>query len=136
MYKRDLITAEIQKLSQALARLLGLQKEGKEDDALDGLQEVLENDFGILYADLLAAGRDDFTAYLEDKNFPSEKLDMLSQFLYLRFNPAVKNEENDALAEKLALIYQWLEVKFKVVSMTNLSRQSAVLNYLKSQLKG
>lgn len=132
MYKRDLITAEIQKLGQALSRLLGLKTDGKEEEANNGLQEVLEQDFGILYTDLIACEDTDFTAYLQEKNFPSEKLDIFSQLLYLKFNPAERNEENDSLAEKLQLIYQDLEVKHRVINMINIGRQKTINQYLRS----
>lgn len=132
MYKRDLIIAEIQKLGQALKQLLGLQEAGKQEEADLGLQEVLEQEYGILYTDLIASEAADFTAFLEEKDFASEKLEMLSQFLYLKFNPSEKNSENDSLAEKLQLIYRRLEVKHKVVNMSNLSRQSSIAQYLKA----
>lgn len=132
MYRRDLLTAEIQKLGQALSRLMGLKNDGKEEEADNGLQEVLEQDFGILYADLIACDGADFTAFLQEKNFTSEKLDIFSQLLYLKFSPVERNEESDSIAEKLQLIYQDLEVKHRVINMINLGRQKTITQYLRS----
>jgi len=131
MYKRDLITAEIQKLSQALTRILGLKEQGKLE-ADHGLDEILENDFGILYSDLLASGTDDFNLFLTEKNFPADKLDMFSQFLYLKFNVAETSANNLSVALKLELIYDLLEMKHHVINMINLGRQKTIQQYINS----
>ncbi|KIO76910.1 hypothetical protein TH53_12515 [Pedobacter lusitanus] len=131
MYKRDLITAEIQKLAQALTRILGLKHEGKLEEADNELNEMLETDFGILFSDLVACDDTDFIAFLTEKNFPPEKLEILSQVLYIKFSPAEQTQENKSVAEKLQLTYQTLEVKHHVVNMNNLSRQQTVKDYLK-----
>ena len=130
MYKRDLITAEIQKLSQAIARILGLKQEGRLEEADNGLNEMLESDFGILFSDLVACDDTDFMAFLTEKNFPPEKLEILSQVLYIKFNTAELIKEHKSVAEKLQLTYQTLEVKHHVVNMNNLIRQKTVKDYL------
>lgn len=131
MYRRDLLTAEIQKLGLALARIMGLRQEGKLEEADNGLDEVFEKEFGILFSDLTACSMTDFTLFLTDKEFPADKLDMFSQFLYLKFNPASAAAHTLSIAEKLQLIYQQLEVKHHVVNMINLSRQKTVEQYIK-----
>lgn len=131
MYKRDLITAEIQKLAQALARLMGLKQEGKLEEADQGLEDILEKDFGILLNDLLECSEDDLMIFLVEKNFPAEKLDMFSQFLYLKFNANLEEIQRLSLAQKLRMIYELLEVKHHVVNMINLDRQKTVQQYIK-----
>ncbi|MBB5638695.1 hypothetical protein HDF26_004912 [Pedobacter cryoconitis] len=130
MYKRDLITAEIQKLSQAIARILGLKQEGKLEEADNGLNEMLEADFGILFSDLVSCDPTDFMAFLTEKNFPAEKLEILSQVLYIKFGIIEQPAERKSVAEKLQLTYETLEVKHHVVNMNNLSRQKTVKDYL------
>ncbi|NQX40591.1 hypothetical protein SAMN05421820_105485 [Pedobacter steynii] len=132
MYRKDLITAEIQKLAQVLARIMGLKLEGKLEAAEDLFRESLLKDFGITEDQLFLKQNDDFEALLTDFAFPAEKLEMLSQFLYPEFDPSQPSDKNEALAEKLNLIYQTLEVKHRIVSMTNLDRQKKVQQYLNS----
>ena len=132
MYRKDLITAEIQKLAQVLARIMGLRLEGKLEEAEDLFRESLLKDFGITEEQLFSKQNDDFEALLTDSAFPAEKLEMLSQFLYAELDPSQSSDKNEALAEKLNLIYQTLEVKHRIVSMTNLDRQKKVQQYLKS----
>jgi len=132
MYRRDLLTAEIQRLAQALARIMGFKQQGKTEEAENGLSEIIENEFGILLTDLIASEINDFEAFLNEKDFPADKLDLFSQFLYLKFDPSVRNAKNKSLAEKLQLIYSTLEVKHHIINMINLDRQKTIQQYIKS----
>lgn len=132
MYRKDLITAEIQKLAQVLARIMGLKLEGKLEEADEVFRESLSKDFGVTEDILLSNDFNKFEILINDSAFPAEKLEMLSQFLYAEFNPLQPSERNTALAEKLNLIYQMLEVKHHIVSMINLDRQRKVQQYLNS----
>lgn len=130
MYRRDLITAEIQKLAQVLARIMGLKLEGNITEADDIFAESLQNDFGISLEDLFSADTKAFENLLQEKGYPAEKLEMLSQFLYSKFNASVGTTENQSFAEKLSVIYVVLESKYHVINMTNLDRQRNILHYL------
>lgn len=131
MYRRDLLTAEIQKLAQALARIMGLKNEGKEEEADQNLENTLENEFGIFYSDLIAYNQEDFLAFLTKKDFSPEKLDIFSQLLYLKFNPNEPTAEGKSIAEKLTTIYQILEMKHHVINMINLGRQKSAKQHLR-----
>lgn len=132
MYRKDLITAEIQKLAQVLARIMGLKLEGKQEEAEELFLESLLKDFGITEEQLFSKQNNEFETLITDSAIPAEKLEMLSQFLYAEFNPSLPSERNEALAEKLIFIYQTLEVKHRIVSMINLDRQKKVQQHLNS----
>lgn len=131
MYRRDLLTAEIQKLAQALARIMGLKQEGQLEEADNELEHILEKEFGIFLPDLIASSLDDFLAFLTKKDFSPEKLDIFSQLLYIKFDAAEAAAENKSLAEKLQAIYQILEIKHHVINMINLGRQKSVKQHLR-----
>lgn len=130
MYKRDLLAAEIQKLAEALARIMGLKKDGKAEEAENRLDDIFEHEYGILYSDLLNCGLSDFEIFLNEKNFTSEKLDLFSQFVYLKFNPKDTTATAISLAEKIKLIYTTLEVKHHIINMINLDRQKTIQQYI------
>jgi hypothetical protein len=109
---------------------MGLKQEGKLEEADRGIDEMLENDFGILYTDLLQSGLEDFDVFLKEKDFPPEKLDFFSQLLYLKFNKEDLSTENILLAMKLKLIYQILEIKHHVINMISIGRQKSIEQYL------
>lgn len=131
MYRRDLLTAEIQKLGLVLARIMGLKEQGKLNEAENSLNEVFEKEYGIHLADLMACSAPDFKLFLTEKAFPAEKLDMFSQFLFLQFNAKREDEETLSIAEKLQLMYELLETGHHIINMSNLSRQKIVIQYIK-----
>jgi hypothetical protein len=132
MYRRDLLTAEIQRLTQALARIIGLKQQGKTEDVENALHEVFEKEFGIEFKDLLSSDLTTFEAVMNQKQFPSEKLDLFSQFLYLTFNTGKSQVEDKAISLKLQWLYQTLEQKHHIINMINLDRQKTIQQYINS----
>jgi hypothetical protein len=130
MYRRDLILAEIQKLAQVLARIVGLKLEGKTTEAEELFAESLQKDFEISLEDLLSNDTEAFETSLLLDSYTAEKLEMLSQFIYEQFRTPAEDIQKQAFAEKLLMIYRVLESKYHIVSMTNLDRQKNVLQYL------
>lgn len=131
MYRRDLLTAEIQKLALALSKLMGLKQEGKLEEANQGLNDMLEQEFGLLPTDIISYSSAEFETLLTEREFPAENLDILSQIFYLKFNPEDPGAEQLSLMQKLAMVYHILEVKHHVISMINIGRQKTVEQYIK-----
>jgi hypothetical protein len=128
MYRKDLITAEIQKLAEVLARIMGLKLEGKLEDAQSVFNETMEKSF-LLPVEILES--DDFLifeSWLEKGNLPPEKLDSLSEFLYYELGTSA--ERNKIIAPKLNLVYQFLADKHKIVHLVNLHRQKTIQQYI------
>lgn len=130
MLRRDLMTAEIQKLAQVLARIMGLKLEGKLEESEDLFKESLLKEFEITEEKLLAYTQEEFNTFLLSKEFPAEKLDMFSQFLYADLTPSQQTGRNKLIAEKLQLIYKTLEEQYHIISMTNMDRQKKIQQYL------
>ena len=128
MYRKDLITAEIQKLAEVLARIMGLKLEGKFKDAQVIFDETMENSFMLPVALLEGNDLTAFEKWLEESNLPPEKLDSLSEFLY--YELGVSTERNLIIAPKLNLIYQFLSDKHKIVHLVNLHRQKTIQQYV------
>lgn len=124
------MTAEIQKLAQVLARIMGLKLEGKLEESEALFKESLLKEFEISEENLFNASCEEFNTLLLKKEFPAEKLDMLSQFLYAELAPSAESERNRLIAEKLLIIYQSLEEQHHIISMTNMDRQKKIQQYL------
>ncbi|MNI78633.1 hypothetical protein D3C73_1350250 [compost metagenome] len=96
MYRKDLITAEIQKLAEVLARIMGLKLEGKFKEAQSLFDETMEKSFvlplGVLESHDLKA----FENWLNEGNLAPEKLDSLSEFLY--YELGISAERNSIIA--------------------------------------
>nr|WP_199077974.1 hypothetical protein [Pedobacter sp. ASV19] len=130
MLRRDLLTAEIKKLAEALARILHLKTEGKTEEADQKLLDLLQNEYNLSDVDLQAMDEIEFSAFLKASAFPAEKLDVLSQILYSIFDPALSTPKNKSLAIKLGQIYQLLITEHRTINMINLDREDVVKKYL------
>jgi hypothetical protein len=129
MYRRDLITAEIQKLAQVLARIMGLKLEGKLTEANQLFDETMESGFQLPKEILEQEDLTVFENWLKNSNLPPEKLDSLSEFLY--YELGVSQEKNQMIAPKLNLVYQYLSDQHKIVHLVNLHRQKTIQQYLR-----
>ncbi|WP_090887583.1 hypothetical protein [Pedobacter rhizosphaerae] len=128
MYRKDLITAEIQKLAQVLARIMGLKLEGKLAEADHIFKETMEGSFNLPIDMLLLEDLSAFEKWLESSDLPSEKLDSLSEFLY--YELGISAERNQLIAPKLNLVYNHLSDKHKIVHLVNLHRQKTIQQYI------
>lgn len=130
MYRRDLITAEIEKLAQVLARIIGLKQDGDFVASDELLQQTLASSFGLKPETLYASEPDAFGLWLEQSDWPAEKLDMLGQFLFNEIDPNGEPLANKLLATRLVLVYQTLASKHHMVHLANLKRQDSIQQYL------
>lgn len=128
MYRRDLITAEIEKLAQILARIMGLKLEGKLKDAQQIFQETMEVSFSLPLTILEKEDSAEFECWLNENDLPSEKLDSLSEFLY--YELGVSTKRNKIIAPKLNLIYNTLADKHKIIHLVNMHRQKLIQQYI------
>lgn len=132
MYRKDLITTEIQKLAQVLARIIGLKLEGKQEESDQLFEQSLQADFGLLYSELLEYNHADFESYLKTQDFASEKLELLSKFLYFKMESFKRTEENKDVAERLLQLYDFIENEHHTQSFEGLSRQKQIKGFLEN----
>ena len=128
MYRRDLITAEIERLAQVLARIMGLKLESKLAEAAVLFQQTLEDSFGLTTELLSNLDVSSFEDWLANSELSAEKLDSLSEFLYYELGQS--ESRNQLIAPKLDLIYNTLSQKHKIVHLVNLHRQNVIQQYL------
>ena len=128
MYRKDLITAEIERLAQVLARIMGLKLEGDLTKANSLFNETITNSFKLPTEILEDIAIATFEKWLAESDLPPEKLDSLSEFLYYEFG--VSTERNQLIAPRLNLIYKVLAEKHKIVHLVNFHRQEIIQQYL------
>lgn len=128
MYRKDLITAEIERLAQVLARIMGLKLEG--DLAQAGLlfNETIANSFKLPVEVLEDNDVANFEKWLNETDLPAEKLDSLSEFIY--YELGISLERNQLIAPRLNLIYKVLAEKHKIVHLVNFHRHEIIQQYL------
>ncbi len=130
MYKRDLITAEIEKLAQILAKILGLKVELKLKEAEDLFDQTLLNSFGLERKLLLNSDINPFSAWLENSILNAEQLNSLGDFLFSELDFEQNSIISSLFAQKLNLIYQCLADKHQIVHLINMGRQKYIQQYI------
>ncbi len=133
MIRKDFIDAEIQKLEQVLAKIIGLKNDGNLDEALEISQQSLTETFGFDKQLLEKGTVEDFELIIRDKNYSAEKLNMLAQILFENAYPFQDTEECTALAHKTALVLNLLETEHRQQSFENLSRREMIDNFLNNE---
>ncbi len=128
MYRKDLITAEIEKLAQVLARIIGLKVELKLEEAKILFDETMLNSFSLLPETIYHKDYTLFEKYLTEVDLPTEKLDSLGEFLYYQLGET--EQMNRTIAPKLNLIYEHLSNHHKIVHLVNMHRQKTIQQYL------
>lgn len=127
MYQKDLIKAELEKLQQVLAKIMGLKLEGKLEEADQIFKTTMLESFG-LRTDLLFEAEISMFEWLQENYLSAEKLDSLSEFLY--YELGLSPERNQKIAPRLNLIYNQLSNQHKIVHLINLHRQKTIQQYL------
>ncbi|HEY0898872.1 MAG TPA: hypothetical protein VGD90_06040 [Sphingobacteriaceae bacterium] len=132
MIRRDFIQAEIQKLAQVLARIIGLKRDGRPDQAYELLKHSLSEHFDFNMDDLRELSTPDFLEELRKKNFPAEKADLLAQYLLEAVQPLQSQDPNARkILEKVLALFDFLEQEHHRQTLENLQRRSAIDKFLK-----
>lgn len=130
MIRKDFIEAEIQKLAQVIAKIIGLKNEGNLDDAIELSQQALLESFGFDIKFLEGASVEDFSAELKSRNFSPEKLNALVQVLFESSYPFQETEACRAIMHKVSAVLNFLETEHRQQSLENLSRREMIDKFL------
>lgn len=130
MYRKDLITAEIEKLAQVLARIIGLKVELRLAEAEALFNETLIMSFGLERSILLDPENEDFENWLKTANLGAEKLNTLSDFLFSELDFENNLIHSQLIVQKLNLLYSYLIEEHQIVHLINLGRQKLIQQYI------
>ncbi|RZK42190.1 MAG: hypothetical protein EOO90_08060 [Pedobacter sp.] len=130
MYRKDLITAEIEKLAQVLARIIGLKIELRLEESELLFDQTLSSSFGIEKAILLHPDNVEFEKWLEKSDLGPEKLNALSDFLFSEIDFEKQPINSAYIAQKLNLVYQTLSDKHQTIHLINLGRQNYIQQFI------
>ena len=132
MQQRDYILNEARKLALLLAKLLGLKAEDKEEEYRKYFNEILQDEYNAELEALLQLNDTDFNDTLDKANYSAEKLNMLSQMLYMFAEPFEATDETASLLQKVLAIYDLLETKYHFESFDNLTKRNAIYSFFKT----
>lgn len=130
MYRKDLITAEIEKLAQVLAKIMGLRVELKLAEADQLLNGTLQNAFGLDHELLNEPDTTNFETWLANSQLNAEQLNSLSDFLFSILDFENNVIPSQSVGQKLNLVYKKLVEDFQTVHLINMGRQKYIEQYI------
>ncbi|MVN23508.1 hypothetical protein [Mucilaginibacter arboris] len=133
MIRRDFLQAEISKLAQALAKIMGLKEAGNQQEADDLINQNLLQGFDLDLESVTKSSPVEFKKLLAAKNFPAKKLDLLGRFLLESVSPFHQNPGTIAILNHVLVLYQLLEQEHHTQSLENLNRQQKIIQFLKQK---
>lgn len=130
MLRRDFLQAEIQKLAQVLARIIGLKRDGKYHEAEKVIRETMVESFGFQPETLATQTEAEFEHRLSASGLPAEKLDKLAAFMFEAVHPLEDNEYTRDILRKILVIFSILETDYRQQSLENLNKQVRIKKFL------
>jgi hypothetical protein len=122
MYQRDYILTEARKMALLIAKLMGLKTEDNEEEYMQYFNEILHDEYNTELNNLLLA----------NAGYSAEKLNALSQMLYVFAEPFNADEETASVLNKVLLIFDVLEQKHHYESFDNLNKRNQIYSFFKN----
>lgn len=133
MIRKDFIDAEIQKLAQVIAKIIGLKNEGDLDEAIVISQKSLSEDFGFEVSLLEQGSVEEFERLVRAGDYSAEKMSCLGQLLFELAHPFQDTEECVAIVRKTALVFTLLETEYHQQNLENISKRDMINNFLSNE---
>jgi len=130
MLKRDSLAAQMQQLSQVLAKVKRLIIEDAEEEAKKISYATFQDYYQLDNYDLLTLSEDQFLEKIRNKNLKPDELNMLSYFIdeYAGLQDEFTLQVH--LYKKYLLLVSLLENEYNFVSLDHISRQTILQEQL------
>ncbi len=126
MLKRDSLTAQMQQLSQMLAKVKRLIVEDKESEAKTVTFDIFLDYYKLTDADLLLKSDEEFIQFLKEQAFVAEEIDMLAYFIDEYAGLQDDLIPQITLYRKLVKIYDYLEHDLQFISLEHIARRKII----------
>lgn len=130
MYQRDYMLNEARKFAQLLARLMGLKTEGKLEEFTQEFDSALQSEYDLELEELLNLSEADFKTRLLSTDYSAEKLNALSQLLYVFAEPFELTATTALILKKVLAIFAVLEQKYHFDSFENVEKRNNIYRVL------
>lgn len=130
--QHDYILNETRKMALLLAKLFGLKGGADNEEYEQYFNAVLHDEYQTELAELVALSEEDFRAKIADAGYSMEKLDALSQMLYVFAEPFKADDQTALMLNKVLALYDLLESKHHYESFDNLSKRNTIYSFFKN----
>lgn len=133
MLRRDIIMAEIKKLTEVLEKILALKNANRPVEAENLLNAAVAENFDLNVEDLSGITTQDFETILKNKSYSADMLQMLGHFLFESVYPFEDVPETEIMLHKVLLIFRLLEEDHHIQSFVNLSKREMIDKFLNNK---
>ncbi len=130
MLKRDSLAAQMQQLSQVLAKVKRLIIEDAEEEAKKISYAIFKEYYQLDDNDLLMLSEDEFLEKIKNKNLKPEELNMLSYFIDEYAGLQDEFTLQIHLYKKYLLLVSLLENEYQFVSLDHITRRAVLQEQL------
>jgi hypothetical protein len=132
MFQRDFLMNEARKFALLLAKLMGLKADGRHEEYVNYFNDILQDEYNAELEALLKLSEHDFTDTLSNADYSTEKLNALSQMLYVFAEPFNNDDETAGILNKVLIIFNLLETQHHYESFDNITKRNNIYNYFKN----
>jgi hypothetical protein len=131
MLKRDSLTAQMQQLSQVLAKVKRLIIEDNEGKAILITSKTILDYYGISEEDLVNKTEEEFLQLLKDRAFKAEEVNMLAYFIDEYAGLQDEFTTQVIFYQKLIRIFDYLDRDLQFISFDHISRRKLLEQQIK-----
>ena len=131
MLKRDSLTAQMQQLSQVLAKVKRLIIEDNESEAIITTSKTILNYYGISEDDLVNKTDEEFIQLLKDRNFKAEEVNMLAYFIDEYAGLQEEFTSQVLFYQKLIRVFDYLDRDLQFISFDHIARRALLEQQIK-----
>jgi hypothetical protein len=131
MLKRDSLTAQMQQLSQVLAKVKRLIIEDNEGKAILITSKTILDYYGISEEDLVNKTEEEFVQLLKDRAFKAEEVNMLAYFIDEYAGLQDEFTTQVIFYQKLIRIFDYLDRDLQFISFDHISRRKLLEQQIK-----
>jgi len=130
MYQRDYILNETRKLAQLLAKLMGLKADGEHEEYRQQFDKILQNEYNVELDELLRLDENGFKGKVQEKAYSAEKLNALSQLLYVFAEPFENDAETKLTLRKILILFEMMADIHRTESFENIEKRKFIYRFL------
>ncbi|WP_157799070.1 hypothetical protein [Mucilaginibacter auburnensis] len=127
-----MIIDETRKIALIIAKLMGIKEQGTKQEFADEFEKVLKEEYEAELEALINLNEDEFKSLVNSGRYNAEKLNALSQLLYVFAEPFYNDADTKLLLKKVMIIFDVLEQKHRFQSFDNISKRNAIYRYFEN----
>ena len=126
----------MRKMALIIAKLMGIKAQGTQQEFTKEFENILLEEYNTELEAMLVLNEEKFKQLINSGKYNSEKLNALSQMLYMLAEPFKNDGETELLLKKVLAIFDVLEEKYHFQSLDNITKRNTIYKYFENYYEG